>query len=71
MKKFVALLTKEKWPRINVKMSPTFFYLHTLYIKHWRIIFPYFTRKLVYAKIHQFKDKFKKKKDTHRTPSRP
>ena len=33
MKKFVALLGKEKWPRMNGKMlTPTFFELCTLYI---------------------------------------
>ena len=34
MKKFVALLTKEKRPRMNEKMmTPTFFELYTVYIK--------------------------------------
>ena len=31
--KFVALLTKEKWPRMNGKMTLTFFQFYTLYIK--------------------------------------
>ena len=34
MKKFVALLTEEKWPRMNGKVTPTFFQLYTLYIKN-------------------------------------
>ena len=34
MKKFVALLTREKWPRMNEKMmTPTFFEIYTVYIK--------------------------------------
>ena len=34
MKKFVALLTMEKRPRMNEKMmTPTFFELYTVYIK--------------------------------------
>ena len=34
MKKFVALLMKEKWPGMNGKMiTPTFFELYTLYKK--------------------------------------
>ena len=34
MKKFVALLMKEKWPGMNEKiMTPTFFELYTVYIK--------------------------------------
>ena len=34
MKKFVALLTKEKQPRMNEKMlTPTFFELYAVYIK--------------------------------------
>ena len=33
MKKFVALLMREKWPRMNRKMmTPTFFELYTVYI---------------------------------------
>ena len=33
MKKFVALLVKEKWPGMNGKiMTPTFFELYTVYI---------------------------------------
>ena len=34
MKKFVALLTREKQPRMNGEMTPTFFQLYTLYIKN-------------------------------------
>ena len=34
MKKFVVLLMKEKWLRMNEKiMTPTFFELYTVYIK--------------------------------------
>ena len=34
MNEFVALLTKEKWPRMNEKMMTlTFFKLYTVYIK--------------------------------------
>ena len=34
MKKFVALLMREKWPRMNEKMmTPTFFEIYTVYIK--------------------------------------
>ena len=34
MNKFVALPTKEKWPRMNEKMmTPTFFKLYRVYIK--------------------------------------
>ena len=34
MKKFVALLVKEKWPGMNGKMMTlTFFELYTVYIK--------------------------------------
>ena len=40
MKKFVALLTKEKRPRMNEKMmTPTFFELYTVFIKKLRQFF--------------------------------
>ena len=44
MKKFVALLTKEKQPRMNGKMlALAFFELYTVYIKKIRtILFSYF-----------------------------
>ena len=34
MEKFVALLAKRKWPRMNAKITPTFFQRYTLYIKN-------------------------------------
>ena len=34
MKKFTALLTKEKWPRMNGEMTSTFFQLNTMYMKN-------------------------------------
>ena len=34
MKKFAALLTKEKWPGMKGKMTPTYFQLYTFYIKN-------------------------------------
>ena len=40
MKKFVALLTKEKWSRMNEKMmTPTFFKIYKVYIKKLRQFF--------------------------------
>ena len=50
MKKFVALLTKEKQPRMNGKMSTlTFYELYAVYIKKLGLFFfyIYFTRQLV------------------------
>ena len=50
MKKFVALLTKEKQPRMNGKMStPTFYELYAVYIKKLGLFFfyIYFTRQFV------------------------
>ena len=41
MKKFVALLMREKWPEMNGKMmTPTFFELYTVYIKKGGQFFP-------------------------------
>ena len=39
MKKFVALLTKEKQPRMNRKMTPTFFQLFIVYTKLGQFFF--------------------------------
>ena len=53
MKKFVELLTKEKWLTVNGKITLTFCEPYTMHIK---IIFPYLFVNLFKsdAEIHQF-----------------
>ena len=46
MKKSVALLTKEKRPRMNGKTTVTLFQLYTLYMKITTILFQYVTHNL-------------------------
>ena len=43
MKKFVALIAKEKQPIMNGKITMTFFQPYISYIKIRTILFPYFT----------------------------
>ena len=45
MKKFIALVMKEKRPGMNMKMMTTaFFELYTVHIKNYDNFFQYFTR---------------------------
>ena len=56
MKKFVALLTKEKWPRMNEKMmTPTFFKIYTVYIKKFGQFFSYTLLVMYYCSAGSYK----------------
>ena len=57
MKKFVALLMKEKWPGMNGKrMTPTVFKLYTVYIKKlgqfFSILYSLYIFYMLYIKLY-------------------